>query len=150
VFSIAVVALHSDFGIHEGKTAALCVKPELLQLPLQDQVMVAHQKSLHCEDADAEPSPNATQSGRPPSVNPSPATLVRWSNACAQPARRDESWFASPEACCSPQDSTLAVEASVANSLRRATECGDGRRDLYLRLSVPLERPALWRKGLPA
>jgi hypothetical protein len=75
VFSIAVVPLHFDFGIHESMTAALCVKPRLLQLPLQGQVTVAHQKSLLREDA--EPSPNATQSARPPSVNPSPATQVR-------------------------------------------------------------------------
>jgi hypothetical protein len=74
VFSIAVVPLHFDFGIHESM---LGVKPRLLQLPLQGQVTVAHQKSLHREDADAEPSPDATQSARPPSVNPSPAIQVR-------------------------------------------------------------------------
>jgi hypothetical protein len=74
---MTVVPLHFDFGIHESMTAALRVKPKLLQLPLQGQVTVAHQKSLHREDVDAEPSPNATQSARPPSVNPSPATQVR-------------------------------------------------------------------------
>jgi hypothetical protein len=144
VFSIAVVALHFDFGIHEGMTAALCVKLRLLQLPLQGQVMVAHQKSLH------EPSPNATQSARPPSVNPSPATPVRWSNACGQPARRDESWFAFPESLLFPtrqHPSRGGERGEIATSR-------DGMRRRPPRpvrpIVGPLERPALGRKGWPA